>query len=224
MTKLGMTITAFSTLLAIGVAIGCGSDGEEAVTANGACSGDCECSGTVCTCRQGGTCTFGATGVGSGEAGADGGAVAPPDGVTYKCESKNTCDATCGSNCTTSCAGQSTCTGSCEENCTSTCTGTSTCNLDTGANSKVTCGGGSTCDLELGTGSTVDCQGNTTCKVSCPAGGCTIQCSGSATCSLVCGAKVDGGEGGAATPCKIDCGGKGSVDCAPGTTCAGCKG
>src|SRR5687768_904157 len=50
-----------------------------------ACTGNCECVGNTCTCRQGGTCTFGPAAVDGGDGG-----VLPPDNVVYDCQSKNT--------------------------------------------------------------------------------------------------------------------------------------
>src|SRR5689334_13644293 len=75
---------------------GCGSD-DESTGSSPACVGDCECNGDVCTCKAGGKCTFGGTATATaGEAGLIDGGAAPPDNATFKCDSKNTCDSTCG--------------------------------------------------------------------------------------------------------------------------------
>src|SRR6476619_6942534 len=121
------------------------------------CTGACSCTGSTCACQNGGTCTFGPT-PGSSDGGTVGGAqtptTEPPNDVTYTCGSKNQCDLSCGSGCTSTCDGRSTCAGTGTSNCTSSCAGTSQCTLTTGTNSQVTCAGGSTCKVSLDTGST----------------------------------------------------------------------
>ncbi len=217
-----MTNRAFSWLLvsfgALGIsggiaAVGCGSS-DAASIPGPSCTGDCDCSGTTCSCKSGGTCAFGGAASGTTADGGDGGdgGVAPPDNVTFNCQTKNTCDLSCGTGCTSSCAGQSTCEGSCGSNCTSSCTGTSTCTLSTGTNSTVSCGGGSDCNVTLDTGSTIGCTGNSNCNIKCPKGGCTAECQGSSGCTIECGGTV---------ACQIQCNGKQSQACAAGTTCAG---
>jgi hypothetical protein len=194
-----------------GISVGCGDD-PPPINNTASCVGDCECTGDTCTCKQGGNCTFGPTGGTGADGGLIDGGAAPPDNVTYHCDAKGTCEAACGTGCTTTCEGQSTCNSTCESNCTATCNGTSECNIDTGTNSTVTCGGGSDCAVELGEGSKLECQGNSTCTIKCPQGGCTAECAGSAGCSIECGA---------AKACTITCNGQKSEDCAAGTTCAG---
>jgi hypothetical protein len=192
----------------------CGSSNDAALIGI-ACSGDCECTGSTCSCEKGGTCVLGGAPT-AADAGADG-AVAPasgvaPSNVTYHCDSQNDCDLTCGTGCTNTCAGQSECAGTCGSNCTSSCTGTSTCTLVTGVDSEVTCGGGSDCAITLDTGSKLSCQGDSTCTIKCPKGGCTADCTGSAACRVECG------EG---APCHIECNGQRAEDCAAGMTCNG---
>lgn len=189
---------------------------DVATKGSAACTGDCDCVGTTCTCKQGGNCTLGAT------APDGGGPVLPPDNVVFDCQSNNTCNTTCGTGCTTSCEGKSVCQGTCEANCTSTCTGTSECNLSTGVNSAVTCGGGSNCNISIDTGSTLTCTGNSTCAIACPKGGCTAECGGSSGCTVACAlpSADAGADGGAApTACHIKCNGKEAADCPAGTTC-----
>src|SRR5688572_5503463 len=113
--------------LVVGISVGCGGDEAPPIQNTASCVGDCECTGDTCTCKQGGTCTFGPTG--GGTAGVDGGdaGTGAPDNVTYHCDAKGTCEAACGTGCTTTCGGQSTCNATCESNCTATCTGTSEC-------------------------------------------------------------------------------------------------
>ncbi len=206
--ELAFLISSFAVVtLGTSGSVGCGSDDAPIPPGNATCVGDCECAGDTCKCKTGGTCTFGAE---VSVDGGDGGAAAAPDNVTYECEAKNTCEATCGSNCTTTCEGQSTCQGTCESNCTSTCGGTSTCTLETGVDSKVTCTGGSECTVSLDTGSKLLCEGNSTCTIKCPKGGCTAECGGSAGCTVECGS-------GAA--CQITCNGQRAEECAGGTTC-----
>src|SRR4051812_23259829 len=91
----------FGSLVAAGIitgttlgSVGCGDD-SPAINNTATCTGDCQCSGDTCTCAQGGKCTFGPAGAGTGAGGdgggtlADGGAALPND-VTYKCDSKGT--------------------------------------------------------------------------------------------------------------------------------------
>ena len=219
------------TALVVGVAAFTACGGSSAAPV-GSCSGDCSCSGTTCTCNTGGTCTFG-NGVEADGAPAPG---PEPSGVTYNCDSKNTCNASCGTGCTTTCDGQSTCVGSCDANCTSTCGGTSNCTLNAGQNSNVTCEGGSVCEITVDTGSTLTCTGNSTCNEICPKGGCTLDCQGSGTCTVTCGLPSDAGTAGngadgggttGVTACTIKCGSAGgkSQTCAPGAVCTDtCKG
>ena len=89
------------TALAIGVALPVGCGGSSGSDLNATCSGDCACSGSTCTCKSGGNCSFG----GAAAAGTDGGtsATAPPNNVVDNCQSKNTCNSTCGTGCTTTC-------------------------------------------------------------------------------------------------------------------------
>ncbi len=227
MSTSSLLVGTFATLaICISVFSACG--GSDAPAPSASCTGACSCSGTTCTCNTGGTCDFGGVE-------ADGAASGPvPNNVTYQCDSKNTCNATCGTGCTTTCDGQSTCIGTCESNCTSSCGGTSICTLTTGTNSMVTCEGGSTCNVDVDTGSTVTCTGNSICNVTCPKGGCTLSCQGSGTCDVTCGVVADAGtrgdtdagtiqgaDAGASgiAACKIDCGGGKSDTCAAGTTC-----
>src|SRR6185436_8010373 len=150
--------------------VACGSNDDTALMTP-ACTGDCDCSGSTCSCAMGGTCVLGGAPSGAMDAGSGAdGSVAPapgaaPSNVTYHCDSKNNCDLTCGTGCTNTCAGQSECAGTCGSNCTSTCDGTSTCTLVTGVDSQVTCGGGSDCTITLDTGSKLSCQGNSSCVV-----------------------------------------------------------
>src|SRR4051794_26604705 len=103
---LSMLLGALSALaLGVGGLLGCGSDDVE--IASPACTGDCVCTGDACECKAGGKCAFGGSAGGSA-AGADGGeggasAAPPPDNVTFNCETKNTCDLTCGTGCTSNC-------------------------------------------------------------------------------------------------------------------------
>ena len=75
------SLVAFS--MVAGISVGCGDD-PPAINNTASCTGDCECTGDTCTCKQGGKCTFGPTG--GGTAGADGGLVdggsGAPDNVT----------------------------------------------------------------------------------------------------------------------------------------------
>src|SRR5262245_32405778 len=98
-----MGIAAFAT----NVGVGCGSKSDDSAAAP-TCSGDCVCTGNDCTCKTGGNCTFGGAASASSDGG-DAGATPPPDNATFHCDSKNTCDSTCGTGCTTTCAGQSVC-------------------------------------------------------------------------------------------------------------------
>src|SRR5688572_12188587 len=96
--------------LVAGISVGCGDD-PPPIQNTASCVGDCVCTGDTCTCEQGGKCTFGPTG--GGTAGVDGGDVdggtsGAPDNVTYHCDAKGTCEAACGTGCTTTCEGQST--------------------------------------------------------------------------------------------------------------------
>lgn len=188
----------------------CGSSDSAGLTAP--CTGDCTCSGNTCSCRTGGTCTLGAPTGAHSDAGPAGQTSLPPNDVTYHCDSKTSCDLTCGTGCTNTCNGQSVCAGSCGSNCTSTCDGTSQCTLVTGTNSSVTCGGGSDCGVTLDPGSTLSCQGNSACTIKCPKGGCTADCTGSSACTVECGGTV---------PCHIHCNGGKTADCTPGTNCEG---
>jgi hypothetical protein len=204
-------------VIALATTLGCGGSGRRPQPPT--CSGDCSCIETTCTCQAGGTCSFGGPATGSDGDGDGGtassgmtGTTAPPDDVTYHCDTKNECDLTCGTGCTATCDGRSTCAGSCSANCTSSCAGTSQCTLTTGVNSEVTCAGGSTCQLTLDTGSTIKCQGDSTCNINCPKGGCAAECAGSAGCTVVCG----GTEA-----CTIECNGTKVQDCPSGSTCNG---
>jgi hypothetical protein len=177
------------------------------------CSGDCSCTDVTCTCRTGGMCTFGPADPNAAAGATDAGPVtgaAPPDDVTYHCDSNNQCDLTCGSGCSNTCDGRSVCAGSCTSNCTSSCAGSSECTLTTGVNSNVTCAGGSACKVTLDPGSTITCAGDSTCMIDCPKGGCTAECGGSAGCSVACGGTA---------PCQIECNGMKAQDCAAGSTC-----
>jgi hypothetical protein len=178
------------------------------------CTGNCSCTGSVCDCAKGGTCSLGPTsaegGMVPGEAGASTAGV--PNGVTYHCDAQNTCNLNCGSGCTSTCDGQSTCTGSCGSGCISICAGTSSCTLATGTNSQVTCEGGSTCQVTLDTASKLSCSGDSNCTIQCPQGGCTAECQGSATCTIQCGGS---------TPCSIECNGTKMQDCSAGSQCTG---
>src|SRR5689334_16914067 len=72
-----------------GVSSGCGSSSNGAIPtaadassdAGALCTGACECTGTTCTCKTGGDCTFGGA---AGDGGDDAGA--PPNDVTYNCD------------------------------------------------------------------------------------------------------------------------------------------
>jgi hypothetical protein len=208
------------SLLVLLSAVDCGN--THPLSNKGACVGDCACSGTTCTCQAGGTCSFVPMAPGSGDGGVaangeagvsgSGTAAALPNDVTFDCNSKNQCDLTCGSGCTSTCDGRSICVGTCTSNCTSSCAGTSQCTLSAGTNSQATCTGGSTCDITIDTGSTITCQGESTCTINCPQGGCTAECGGAASCTVVCGGT---------TACKVNCNGTKMADCAPGTTCSG---
>lgn len=208
-----------AALVSLGLAVaslfvvaGCGGSDD---ASNAVCRGDCTCSGSTCTCKTGGTCSFGPVPI-TEDAGTDAGSsTALPNDVTYHCDSKGSCDLTCGSGCTATCAGRSTCAGACTTNCTSTCAGTSECTLETGTNSTVTCTGGSDCTLSLDTGSTVTCDGNSSCTIRCPKGGCTAECGGSSSCNVECGGT---------TACNLNCNGSRTEQCAPGSTCTGACG
>jgi hypothetical protein len=201
-------------IVALGLAgtTACGASSE---VGRATCRGDCDCSGDTCSCKSGGTCTFGPepeTSEPGSDAGSTTGGGELPNDVSYDCEARNTCDLTCGTGCNATCAGRSVCEGTCTDNCTSRCAGTSDCTLQTGTNSDVTCSGGSNCTLTLDTGSTVICQGNSSCTIRCPKGGCTAECGGSSSCIVECG----GTEA-----CHVECNGTRAQDCAAGTTCSG---
>ena len=192
-------------------AFACGSD-NPAIT-DLFCSGNCSCTGSLCNCAKGGTCSLGPTSAEGGALDAAGGSTTgAPNGVTYHCDAQNTCSLNCGTGCISTCDGQSTCTGSCGSGCTSSCAGTSNCTLATGTNSQVTCSGGSSCQVSLDTASKLSCTGESNCTIQCPQGGCTAECQGSAACTIQCGGT---------TPCSIECNGAKSQECAAGTQCTG---
>jgi hypothetical protein len=126
--SVGSLSVVVTLMVVAGAAFSLGCSGSN-TTALAACSGDCNCSGATCTCKTGGTCTFGPSAGGGGLA--DAGEPLPND-VNYSCSSKNTCNSICGTGCTTACSGKSTCEGSCLSNCTTRCDGTSLCTVSTG--------------------------------------------------------------------------------------------
>jgi hypothetical protein len=205
-------LTTSIFVLALSTPVGCGVSKRGLTPPT--CSGDCSCTEDTCVCEAGGTCSFGMAPSAPGDGTtATGGSTstAPPDDVSYHCDSNNQCDLVCGTGCTNTCDGRSTCTGSCSSNCTSSCAGTSQCTIETGVNSQVTCAGGSNCAVTLDTGSTITCQGESTCTVQCPIGGCRAECAGASSCTVVCGGTSD---------CTIECSGMMAETCPAGSTCS----
>ncbi len=228
---LGTIVAAAFAALAAAVP-GCGSQVSPAAT----CTGACDCTGSTCKCQAGQTCTLGPTGPDGGPLNADGGFAGDaglPANITFDCQKNNTCNVTCGTDCTSHCANDTTCTGTCGTSCDTSCTAKSTCTLGTGDNSTVNCDGTSACTLTTGTGSTVSCNGGSTCTVtlkssstlqclgtsvcdvSCPGGGCTVACGGDAACSCdLTGCTLDCSQGGRTAK---ECGGR--LKCVRGGAC-----
>lgn len=149
---------------------------------------DDPCEGGVCRCEDVSQCAF------------DCGHT-PCD---VSCASADSCDLTCGDECTAGCTSVSDCATSCGDDCKFSCRSLETCEVECGEGCDYSCVHASTCNAQVGPDSSVTCDSTPVCRVVCE-GACEVSCAGVQSCLVTCAE-------GAPMSCP-----DGRMVCAPGT-------